>query len=53
MRRISGILEDFLHFLEIDISGLLAGRRPLILAPHLDDESLGCGGLIATHAMPG
>lgn len=26
---------------------LLAGQRPLILAPHADDESLGCGGLIA------
>lgn len=30
-----------------DLEGLLGGQRPLILAPHADDESLGCGGLIA------
>src|SRR5271156_1847392 len=32
---------------DADIDTILAGERPLILAPHADDESLGCGGLIA------
>jgi LmbE family N-acetylglucosaminyl deacetylase len=30
-----------------DVDVILGGERPLILAPHADDESLGCGGLIA------
>ena len=32
---------------------LPVGRRPLILAPHPDDETLGCGGLIAAWSLAG
>jgi LmbE family N-acetylglucosaminyl deacetylase len=31
---------------DAEIDTILGGERPLILAPHADDESLGCGGLI-------
>ncbi len=43
----SDILAGFQTFPEVDIGAILGGRRPIILAPHPDDESLGCGGLIA------
>ena len=35
------------------LSELLAAGPPLILAPHPDDESLGCGGLIAASVQAG
>ena len=36
-----------------ELDTILGGRTPLILAPHPDDESLGCGGLLAECAARG
>jgi LmbE family N-acetylglucosaminyl deacetylase len=35
------------------LDAILGGRRPLVLAPHADDESLGSGGLLAQAARAG
>ena len=31
----------------------LTGKRVLVLAPHPDDETIGCGGSLALHAKAG
>ncbi|MCX5880707.1 MAG: PIG-L family deacetylase [Deltaproteobacteria bacterium] len=41
--------EQFIPFHTTD----LAGTRVLVLAPHPDDETIGCGGTLALHAAAG
>ncbi len=51
MRTAGELLVEMEHlpFGKVDeiLGGRLTHARPIILAPHADDESLGCGGLIA------
>ena len=41
--------ESFIPFCATD----LCGKRVLVLAPHPDDETIGCGGSLALHAKAG
>lgn len=50
MTRATDMLDRFASLPFGEIEAVATGKRILILAPHADDESLGCGGLIA-HAL--
>jgi LmbE family N-acetylglucosaminyl deacetylase len=53
MARAADILAEFRRLPFADLDWITAGRSLLVLAPHPDDESLGCGGLIAEACASG
>jgi LmbE family N-acetylglucosaminyl deacetylase len=53
MRTVSQILAGFMALPQTNVETVLGGQRALILSPHADDESLGCGGLIAAASAVG
>lgn len=54
IRRFSGpLLETYQNFAPAEILNLSEGAQLCVIAPHPDDESIGCGGLIAQWTASG
>jgi hypothetical protein len=51
--RLSSALADVETYGPPQAVSKLPGERPLVIAPHPDDETLGCGGAIATWTTAG
>ena len=52
-RNYRGLLRAANSFHEVDLDWSPGSERVLVLAPHMDDEVLGCGGAIALHLRAG
>ena len=48
-----GLLHAANSFHEVDVDWQPGAERVVVLAPHMDDEVLGCGGAIALHKRAG
>ena len=53
MDQAAGVLSRMANLPLVDVAAITGKRPILILAPHADDESLGCGGLIAQACAAG